>query len=374
MADTGSNSVTPLEGKTTIDERMFFEPERLSYQSAARIAEKIAGEVRDNYPLDFGDKTVVIAGTQLLADFANLRSVYLILESLQKDYVAVSAPLTSTISKQPLAESKASDGGDKSNKKAEKAVPFAAETAILDTALGLVSLFRQDVEYHGIKTVIDALAFEIALAAKVKGERARGAKKVFVPDLMVVPQTGKESSLRQHLQTVQDLKAEAWKAAGPRISELVSMEARLDEAARSNDQELLNQLARETSDFRRDMQPLIEALGRADQRLADLQNKLSQSSSPDGLTLLARLLRAEAIQAMQPLYLHAAVVSSGGHHRISRNLFRMLFLGDGLSFAGGATVRWALLENDGSVTKGGILVIRRSTLFQFLADEVSQNY
>jgi hypothetical protein len=70
---------------------------------------------------------------------------------------------------------------------------------------------------------------------------------------------------------------------------------------------------------------------------------------------LARLLRAEAIRVRQPAFLNAAVVASGGHNRIIRNLFRMLFLGDGLSFAGGATVRWALLGSD------GILIARRSS-------------
>jgi hypothetical protein len=39
----------------------------------------------------------------------------------------------------------------------------------------------------------------------------------------------------------------------------------------------------------------------------------------------------------------------------------MLFLGDGLSFAGGATVRWALLDAEGAVVKGGIMVERRRT-------------
>ncbi len=58
---------------------------------------------------------------------------------------------------------------------------------------------------------------------------------------------------------------------------------------------------------------------------------------------------------MSPIYLQAQVVSSGGHNRTSRSLLRMIFLGDRLSFMGSATVRWALLGNDGTVTNGGIL-------------------
>jgi hypothetical protein len=76
---------------------------------------------------------------------------------------------------------------------------------------------------------------------------------------------------------------------------------------------------------------------------------------------LARLLRAEAIKTEEPIYLHAVVVSSGGHHRIARSLWRTMFYGDGLTFVGGATVRWSLLAADGSIEKGGIRVERISS-------------
>jgi hypothetical protein len=36
----------------------------------------------------------------------------------------------------------------------------------------------------------------------------------------------------------------------------------------------------------------------------------------------------------------------------------MIFLGDGLSFAGGAIARWALMEKDGSIAGGGILTVQ----------------
>ena len=61
---------------------MFFEPSRLSYQSAALIAERIAKRVKT----ETEDKIVVITGTPLLADFANLQAVFLLLRSLQMDY------------------------------------------------------------------------------------------------------------------------------------------------------------------------------------------------------------------------------------------------------------------------------------------------
>lgn len=359
MADNATSSVTALQGKTTIDDKMFFEPCRLSYQSADGIAEKIAREVQGAAK----GKTVVIAGTPLLADFTNLQAVYLVLESLQSEYetlVNLATSLGKRLSPQPEEVERSAATDTPTPFSGLLSGVIAPATSLVSGALGLVSLFRQDVEYHGIKTVVDPLAFEIALSSKVK---SAGAAKVFVPDLMAVSLAEpKEGSLRARLEKVQSSKARAWAAVGPLISKLVRLDAELDQAARDENQELFDRLSVKVSEMRRDMQPVSDPLSRADQRLADLQNQWNQVSEPSGLSQLARLLRAEAIHAMKPLlYLHAQVVSSGGHHRISRNLFRMLFLGDGLSFAGGAIVRWALLDNDGSVASGGIFTVRRNS-------------
>lgn len=365
MPDTTPTPITPLEGKTTIDDKMFFEPERLSYQSAVRIAQKIADQVSQ----EVNGELVVIAGTSLLADFANLQAVYLVLESLRRDYEAIARQAESltkrTILVQPELESLALPEADNLAVAAASAA-FAPATTLVSAALGLVSLFREDVEFRGIKTIIDPLSFELTLAAAVK---AKKANKVFVPDLMAIPLAEAQAgSLRDRLEKVQNAKAQAWAAVGPMIIELVHLEAALDQAVKDKDQKRLDRLTAEVSRLSRDLKPLSDPLGRADQRLADLQNQWNQVEESSQLSLLARLLRAEAIHAKKPLYLHAKVVSSGGHHRVSRNLLRMIFLGDGLSFAGGAIARWALLENDGSVAKGGLFVERRSTDFLQPAD------
>jgi hypothetical protein len=101
--------------------------------------------------------------------------------------------------------------------------------------------------------------------------------------------------------------------------------------------------------------------------LSDLQTQWNQTDAASGMTVLARLLRAEAIRKLDPLYLHAAIVTSGGYNRITHNLFRTLFVGDGLSFTGGTVARWALLEDDGTVKLGGIASaqITWGTLFGF---------
>src|SRR4051812_1799248 len=85
MSETESASVTPLEGKTTIDDKLLFEPTRLSYQCAARIAERIAGQVMES----IRGKVVVIAGVDFLADLANLNAAVAVLEALERDYMGL---------------------------------------------------------------------------------------------------------------------------------------------------------------------------------------------------------------------------------------------------------------------------------------------
>ncbi|SRR5579864_6268111 len=354
MPDTPSpsTSVTPLQGKTTIDDKMFFDPERLSYESAVEIATTIAAEIEDSVR----NKIVVIAGIRLLADFANLQAVYVLLDCLRRDYDGVAEQARSLVKRtsQPEEHLESFVSGAAAVAAATISSPTTA-TAVVGAALGLISMFRQDVEYHGEKTLVDALAFEIALAAEV---RHRGAQSVYVPDLVVLTAPKHdESTLQRNLNKVQEAKSAAWASVAPLVSELVRVEADLDKAAKKKDQVALDSLSVEVSAIRRDLAPVVDPLGRLDERLADLQNQLNQTEPSSGLIALARLLRAEALQLSDPVYLHASVVSSGGYYRISRNLFRTLFMGDGLSFAGGATVRWALLNKDGSVARGGIRVV-----------------
>lgn len=347
MTNEDIPKVTPLEGKTTVDDKMVFEPERLSYQSADRLAVGIATAVKEAVK----DKIVVIVGTTFLADLANLQAAKVVLDQLQRDYVAIEelarsiAERRGTTVTPPIATVP--------EPQAEARAPIVTGVSL---ALGLVSLFREDVEYRGIQTVVNPLAFELSLAAKVK---ATGAKQVFVPDLVALPspQSG-DNSLQARMRTVQEAKAKVWKAAGPLITELGRLDEELDRAAREKDQDRVDELSRNLATMRHTIDPVTEPLGRVDQQLADLQAAWGKTDEATGLTILARWLRAEGIQALKPVFLHAQVVSSGGYNRTSRSLLRTIFVGDGMSFMGGATVRWALLEKDGAVADGGIASAR----------------
>ncbi|HJQ99899.1 MAG TPA: hypothetical protein VJ826_16405 [Candidatus Polarisedimenticolaceae bacterium] len=330
--------VQPLEGKTSIDEKMFFEPERLSYRAAARLAAAIGAAAG---PLVTG-KTAIVTGTAFLVDLFNLRATSHELEILAEDYEAAAAA---------DASGRAGDVREV-GPRAVPAVAGAAIIPVVTTALGILSYFREDIDYRGIRTVVDPFAFELAVANELK---AAGATEVFVVDLFVP--TKKDSELAQHLSAVHEARAAVWQLMAPKVAELARLDGELDEAARRADQKKVDDLAARIGAVRRDIDPMTQTVSRLDRRLDDLEATLHRTDERTGLTTLARLLRAEAICASasgNARFVHAAIVSSGGHHRISRNLLRMMFLGDGLSFSGGAVARWAVVGPGGSIEKAGI--------------------
>src|SRR5271168_1530806 len=99
MADAKLPEVTPLEGETTIDDKVSFGPLRLSYESACALASKIVRPIA----VRIQDQVVVIVGTSVLADFANLQAAYLTLEGLTQEYSSIEqhARLSTDIRKEP---------------------------------------------------------------------------------------------------------------------------------------------------------------------------------------------------------------------------------------------------------------------------------
>ena len=362
MTDSTSAFTPPEQGKTTIDDKMFFEPQRLSYESVNRIAKRIASAVADAV----NGKFVVIARTSLLADFANLNATLTSLRQLELEYhdiaqraravaeppaeegVGADEPLRGFIKEDALQKAVVTGGLATVAAAAAAAGPAAP---VIGAVLGAMALLKQDVEYHGEQTSVDPLAFELALGNDLL---AQDADKVWIPDLTVLDIRTDEESLQSCLTTVQNAKSDAWSAISPIIATLTGLERELDQATRLKDQKQIDDLSSKIAAARRDLDPLALPLERADQKLVDLQNQWNQVDAVSSMSVLARMLRAEALHGLSPVYVHAAVVSSGGHHRISRNLLRMLFFGDGLSFSGAAIVRWAVLDPDGSLRQGGI--------------------
>lgn len=343
MPETTS-ATTSLEGTTTVDDKMTFEPGRLSYVAARRIATLVAQRVKP----DVGSASVVLAGDAFLADLGNLGTAKLQLAMLADDYRRVSESLSAATANRTASMT-------------PTVVATAAVTAGLQGALGLVSLLRENVEFKGVETKVDPRAFEIALASQLK---ARGVAEVYVPDLMVLKTPADtDESFRGKWRAMQEARQAAWQSVGPLLADLARKDAELDLASRTGTAAQVAALSSDVLQLRRSVEPLTEILKHAETRLADLQAQWDKASETTGLTMLTRLLRAEAIDAMSPRYLHAALVLSGGHNRVSRNLFRMIFLGDGLSSMGGVVVRWALLEADGRFVAGDLSEARRAAQF-----------
>ena len=357
---------TPDVGKTTVDDKMTFEAERLSYEAADGIAARIASDLGT----DLAGRTVVIASTALLADFANLEGLQVTLTELHAEYDAITKRAGGTVpgapppTEKPLTDAqplRVNEALVPPGSKAGAVIGGAVAAGVggflplLNAGLGLVGLLKQDTEYHGDRSTLDPLAFEIALAGRVK---LAGAAKVVVPNLTVFKPSKGHGGLVWRLKWLQAAKSAAWSSVGPLIAKLVGVEKLLADAQAAKHNDEVDRLSKELTSIRGELDPLALPIERADQRLADLKANWEKIDDTTGWSPLARMLRAEALREDRPLYLHAAIVSSGGHHRVNRSLWQLLSFSDGLSFNGGAVARWALLDASGAISRGGILTER----------------
>lgn len=343
MPDATPNPIQPLEGKTSIDREMFFEPELLSYEAARRVADEIARKVSEKIMADPATPTnIVLTDGALLADLANLEVVYLQLDGLKQDYAALAG--SNQIAEAVLPG-------------ADAIVAPAALTALnggLNAALGLLSLFREDTEFHGRRTQVDATAFQLMLAGALKNKHAE-AVQVTLPRLLAPrAASNKEGSLRARLIAVHEERQKVWVRVRPLILDLARLDTDLDIAARAGNQPEVDRLSQELMALRRVLDPITDPLSRLDARLNELETQWQRLDEKTGLAPLARLLRAEVVHDLNPLYVYAGVVSAGGSFRIRRSLWRTLFCGDGLSFSGGVIVMWALLNSDGTIRASGV--------------------
>jgi hypothetical protein len=356
--------VQPVDGSTTIDDKMAFEPTRLSYRSIVAVAAEIARQTCDAMG---GDRPVVITGGELHADLANLTATEVLLAQSVKQYTAISALAAKLL---PLQRERA---GFESLAAAIDSAAFVGATAAfaagippvvagLQAGIGLLALFRENIQFTGTAVVVDQLAVQFAVAAAIK---AHHKTSVRVYDTVILPALDSErSSLQTALGAVEDARGEAWSAAAPHVKSLIDAQVRLDAAAAvPNNEAAVQRAAEHVTELRQQLAPITDALENADKQFATLTARLETIDEATGLMALGRLLRAERVKQDTPLYLHVRVVASGGHHRVARNLFRTLFAGDGVSALGGGVVRWALLGSDGAFLAGGIRDERRAAEF-----------
>jgi hypothetical protein len=293
----------------------------LSYEAASHVAATIAIEVESAIK----DRYVVVAGTELLADLANLVATRVTLEGIASDYRALAAH--ATVAAKTHASIAAASGAETmpgsnlvegaipiaaaiASSLSEAVPPLAAAAAAVQAGIGLVSLFRQNVNVHGVAVGVDALAFEIEMAAQL---HRRGAARVYVSELLVfeVPRNDTKS-LRGAIRHAQEARAKTWSELAPLVSHLANLEAAFDAAVAEGSQERVDLTIATIRDLRRMIDPIVAPLSKVDQRLDQLQAQFAASDSQsNGLTLLARLFRAESLKARDPLFVYVRVVASG---------------------------------------------------------------
>ena len=355
-----ADQVKPLDGTTTVDDKVVFEAQRLSYDAARIIAEKIARRISERTR----GREVVIAGTQLLADLSNLVAIKAVLEELEYDYDGLAGlarvSVIGPVHKAPLTAGIVDTRSTFSVAAAVGVITSGLGTvaAGVQGALTLVELFRQDVDYKGVPIAIDTLAFELELASRL---RMHKTKDVVVPAFAVfaAPARG-DSAFRTLLERVHAARARVLRAVGPKKP---SGKKRTEHILAEIDAPLYDPEFGAESERTPLATPeqIHDALAEIDKRFSDLQAQLEKADADgSGLTLLARLFRIETIMTRSPIFVHARVVLAGGNNRVQRSLFRTLFTGEGLSSTGGAVVSWAILSAHGAVEDGGIFSESRS--------------
>jgi hypothetical protein len=366
-------AVTPLEGKTTLDDKMAFEPERLAYVSTRAAAIKVALRVLEKLPQAQGNnpaRTVAITGGPLMADLNNLSAMLVLINQIKKQYdtcAAIAKALAVPSVPPPPLDAEGDEGFEsvksiaKSVAKSIASAGFPPVASAATAVIGLLSFFRSDVEYKGATAKVDQLALRILIADKLKCR----CTEVIIDELVRVDssQAGGNASLLDALETLEQARDQAWTLLSPHLATLADAQAKLESASRAPNNMAGAQKAAETvSVIRKRIGVASDALERADAQFEHVRSELEKADD-GGTMMLAKLLRAELIRDVNPYYLHVSVVSSGGHHRVTRTLWRTLFWGDGLSAMGGVVVRWALLEPTGSFMCGGVVDERASAEF-----------
>jgi len=348
MADHNATAggVTSVAGKTTLDDKMSFEPERLAYVSAGTVAGRIAKRV----VADVGTtRPVVISGGELMADLTNLAATEMLLKQVVAQYKTCEA----------LGEAmtKAEEGDERmmiaASAAAAAGLPGVAPLlTAAQSAIALLGLFREDVEYRGAKTEVDQMAFRFALAAHLKDKGVD--VRTYDTALPAAPAAG-ASAIEQALADAEAARVAAWTALAPHLAALAEAQAQLDSAARMpNNAAAVQNAAKDVTALRQKISPVSDALDRADAQFSHLRTQLEKVDDTTGMMTLGKLLRAERMKAGNPALLHVRIVSSGGHHRVTQPLWRTMFWGPDVSAMGGVVARWALLETNGAFRIGGI--------------------
>src|ERR1700675_1259757 len=378
-ASTGKQSpsnVKPLEGTTTIDDKLSIECDILCYASVNNIAFQIALEF--NKIRESGALVIILDDTSKqalhLVRVLVWQTDFLIQEFARAAQEA--APQVPALAEAAAPQVRVPMEGETMLEGFVPALPAVtaiktAATAATDvgrSVIDLLSLFRTDTSYAGRTVTVNENSLMLSLAGKLV-ERQHSViypKLLLFPPSPAVSQSAKDfQNLLQALLDARDDANEAVRALASRVAvatqELSSVykkhthrrnrqELTTDHVLASREQQLIKdrlQLAgwqKWFTDLDSQLQALLKALNAPDANGVVLLQMLQIAQE-----LLSRFNEAPE----NTYFLHAEVVSSGGSYRIRRNLFRTLFWSDGLSYSGGAIVSYAFFDSNAVIVKSG---------------------
>jgi hypothetical protein len=285
-----TSTITPLEGKTEVDEKVLIEAEILAYRMLDAAATTIATAVAPK-----AGAAIVIHNGADLAAVGAYRAFSGQMEALAKEYDAIAAP------SQPDALAIAG-------------AAIVGITAAVKTVIDLVALFRTDRKIQGVQVEI----MDLALVSEVAGKLAANKKKVYISELYPLEiQTEHGATVQGDLDRVR----QAAIAAKLRVDALVAGADKEKATARLN------------------------ALDTIRAAFDDILTRVAAEGSGP---VLATLIRGAAVETFlkKGNVLYLKVLKAGGTNETKKNIFGS---SKEVQHSGGVIVNYVLFDDDGSV-------------------------
>lgn len=304
------SEVKPLDGKTTVDDKVAIESLTLAYASIESIACEISRVVNARNP-----SRVVIHNGSGVGSLLQYESFLAQTEVIRQAFLNA-VPPADLPSKEAVA----------------LAAVIPAVTGTVKAVIDLISLFRTDVDIKGKDFIIDDTALVASVAHKLQ---SKGKIAVFYP-------------------LIQPLN---FSSAGSKTLEKLT---ELSEEERKAEQAVATALASGPGDSGADAARNLEVKQRFEAAQALFQafrDWLVKADPMTGVVPLTAIIQSEFLVSQlgeggYVLYLKA--VKAGGSSQTKRNLFT-LFTGPRLSFSGGSIVTYLLFSRSGAIVDANTL-------------------
>lgn len=370
-AQSSPSKTKPLDGVTSIDDKVFIECEILVYGALSKIAAQVATEaIGADSSTEAPKPTVVLLDDTLVSALQLYSSLQLQLALFEKGFngVVPAAPPPQKSFRLAIAP----------------ALAITSLTGAVSGVLDLLALFRQDVQFSGRTTTIKETALYLELAREI----VKRGGKVLYPKLLSFQAAENvqfsQSSLSQLFDDVFKARQSAADRLRPLLQEVAGFEQEIIDREREftgATPERQKALTQEIQDLkahlvsaRKNLDPDLVLFENTDTGWNKFQEGLSTPDANSGQVPLQLLNRAaEAIErfknAQPAFFLYAQGIVAGGTMRIRRTLWQTLFHGDGLEFSGGAVVAYCLFNGAAEIVASG--THRYLTSFQGFPDTVS---